>query len=211
VQYQVSRHQTIWYEFSEMCNLTSKYHTDYEYYSCQDEPENIVEQPDLFGRHYIKAKPAEFAGSRLKPKLRAFMGKVLKRRPACKKGEPLHNIDVSDTQRLLKHEVDKMSRSMDGNHDIGSFCELNDLLAWLDEVKVNVSLLGLEKRGEITRKIAEVELRAEWRKYALEHRPEHATEADRADIIMKVEQLDRLLMEWRANCRLSSLFPPACR
>jgi len=134
------------------------------------------------------------------------MGRFLKRKPGRSEEEPLHSVDASDTQRLLKHGFDKIARSMDGHPDIGSFCELNDLLAWLDEVKVNGSLLKLETRGDITSKIAEIELRAEWRRYALEHRPEHATEADRDSIIVKVELLDRLLKEWRADCRLSSLY-----
>lgn len=134
----------------------------------------MTEQPGLFHRHSAKGGSARLAGSGLKPKLRSFMGRCLKRRPASKKEEPLHDVDASDTQRLLKHDVGDFSRSMDGHHDIDSFCELNDLLSWLDEVKLNGSVLGLEQRGDITRKIAEVELRAVWRKYTLEHRREYA-------------------------------------
>jgi len=150
--------------------------------------------------------PAEAARFRRKLKLRAFIDRYLKRKPVGEEEESLHSVNAPETQRLLEHDVNRTSRSMDGHDYAEAFCELNELLAWLDVVKVRGRPAGLERRGDITRKIVEVELRAEWRKYALEHRREHATGADRDDIIMKVEQLDRLLRDLSADCRLRSFF-----
>jgi hypothetical protein len=67
--------------------------------------------------------------------------------------------------------------------------EIDHLLAWLDNLKVRMLPLELQRRVDIIRKIDEVELRVDWWKYASEHRREHATKAYRDDITKNIGEL----------------------